>query len=316
MGYPVEVHQITTSDGYKISLHRIPHSPFSQQGQSRPPLLLVHGLTVSGSMYIVPLTDIKKGLAYMLSDAGYDIWIFHARGTHMSMKHTTLTPTDKKYWDFSWHEIGLYDVTSTIDYILKYTGAEKIHYSGVSQGTTVFLVALSMRPEYNKKVASAYLMVPVGSLAHISGLAKYLIESQIAQFIVETFNKAEIYFLPLKNEFLQQIMNTFCRDTVRFLLCQEFTEFGIGRLNYSLNLYDLLLLMLNNIIDNASAKQFQHYVQISQSKKFQQFDYGSAGNKKRYKSRTPPKYNLSRIEVPVTLMSAKYDSLATDEVIK
>lgn len=317
MGYLVEDHQITTIDGYKITLHRILNNSTKSKlssGLVCPPLLLVHGLTVSGSMYIVQLNQTKKGLTYLLSDVGYDIWIFHARGTQLSMKHTNLTSSDKKYWDFSWHEIGLYDITHTIDFILERTGAKKIHYAGVSQGSTVFLVALSMRPEYNTKVASAYLMAPVGSLIHINGAGKFLIESQIAQFLLDILKEAQINFLPLKSEHVQRFSDGFCRNRVRFLLCQEFASFGLGHFHPSLNIYELMLIFLNHLMDNASVKQFQHFIQIKESKKFQQFNYGIEGNLKRYKMKTPPEYNLSAIEVPVTLMSAKYDNLASDKV--
>lgn len=59
--------------------------------------------------------------------------------------------TDNDFWKFSWEEIGLYDVSAFVDYILDITGQEKLHYIGHSQGGTAFLVLNSLRPEYNKK---------------------------------------------------------------------------------------------------------------------------------------------------------------------
>lgn len=310
MGYPVELHQIVTTDGYQIALHRIPKT-----NSTLRPLLLVHGLCVSGSMYIAKIPDIEKSLAYLLSDAGYDMWILHSRGTHLSMNHKILTIDDKKFWDFSQHEIGIYDVTAAIDYVLEKTGADKLHYSGVSQGTTVFLIALSMRPEYNEKVASSYLMAPVGSLANIGGFVKFIIDTQLAAFQIDTFKGMNVFYFPLKHELVRQVIESFCDDPIRSTLCQAVTEMVIGPFNPLIKVDKVIIQLVRYFFDNASLKLFEHYYQISKSKKFQQFDYGVSGNYERYKRKTPPEYNLSMIEVPVTLMSAKNDFLATHEVM-
>lgn len=48
-------------------------------------------------------------LAYLLADAGYDVWLANARGTEPSRAHIRLNPNgfwQKKYWSFSWHQIG------------------------------------------------------------------------------------------------------------------------------------------------------------------------------------------------------------------
>lgn len=71
-----------------------------------------------------------------------------------------MASNDSKFWDFSWHEIGIYDVPATIDYILKLTNQTKLAYAGVSQGGAVILVTLSELPEYNEKISLAQLMAP------------------------------------------------------------------------------------------------------------------------------------------------------------
>lgn len=54
-------------------------------------------------------------------------------------------------------------------------------------------------------------------------------------------------------------------------------------------------------------KSFRHIQQITESYKFQMFDYGS-NNIKIYNTSQPPEYNLSLIDVPITLMGANHDS--------
>jgi len=66
--------------------------------------------------------------------------------------------------DFSFHEMGVYDMTAAIDFILEKTGHSKLDIVGYSMGTTIALVGLSDRPEYNSKVNKLVLMAPTSRL--------------------------------------------------------------------------------------------------------------------------------------------------------
>jgi predicted alpha/beta hydrolase len=72
-------------------------------------------------------------IAYHLSEAGFDVWSGNARGNLYSKAHKTLLPNQKAFWDFSWHEIGYYDLPAMIDYILLHTQQQQINYIGHSQ---------------------------------------------------------------------------------------------------------------------------------------------------------------------------------------
>lgn len=53
-GYPVEVHNVTSSDGYILTMFRIPYSPNeSELKLERTPVLLMHGLLESSNGWIV-----------------------------------------------------------------------------------------------------------------------------------------------------------------------------------------------------------------------------------------------------------------------
>ena len=62
-GYSVEEHEVTTSDGYNLVLHRIPNAG--------PPVFLGHCLV--GSSAIWAFGPRNNSLAYMLADAGRPI---------------------------------------------------------------------------------------------------------------------------------------------------------------------------------------------------------------------------------------------------
>lgn len=157
--YPAEEHQVTTEDNYVLKVHRI----------ARPgakPVLLMHGLLDSSSTWI--MMGPHSGLGYFLYEAGYDVWMGNARGTRYSKGHAKLNAnTDKAYWSFSWHEIGLYDLPAMIDAVLAKTGYSKLSYFGHSQGSTSFFVMASSRPEYNAKVHVMSALAPVAYMGHM-----------------------------------------------------------------------------------------------------------------------------------------------------
>lgn len=161
-GYEGEAHQVETKDGYLLKVHRIlPRS----SGVTKFPVFLMHGLIAASSDYI--MTGPKIALAYYLSDNGYDVWMGNARGNKHSEKHKTLSKRSGQFWDFSWHEIGFYDVPAMIDLVLERTGAPKTFFVGHSQGTTSLLVFLSSHPEYNEKILQAHLLAPAGFMKNI-----------------------------------------------------------------------------------------------------------------------------------------------------
>ena len=96
----------------------------------------------------------------MLADAGYDVWLGNARGNVYSRQNNRMSPSHPDFWRFSWHEIGVIDIPTMIDFITAATGQQQIHYVGHSQGTTVYFVMLSERPEYNAKIKTGHLLAP------------------------------------------------------------------------------------------------------------------------------------------------------------
>ncbi|KAG8040144.1 hypothetical protein G9C98_000714 [Cotesia typhae] len=169
-GYPVEAHKVVTDDGYILEMHRIPFGRYEDKRSARFPrnsILLQHGLAGSSADWV--LTGPEKALAYMLADEGYDVWLGNNRGNLYSRHHRELLSTNRTFWDFSFHELGIYDLPAMIDYILEVTSRYKLLYIGHSQGTTQFWVMTSTRPEYNDKVSLAVGLAPAAYTSHMRG---------------------------------------------------------------------------------------------------------------------------------------------------
>jgi lysosomal acid lipase/cholesteryl ester hydrolase len=164
-GYTSETHHIETADGYILELHRVVgrHNE-TRAGHTKKVVFLMHGLLCTSADWVYLGPD--KSLSYLLSDEGYDVWMGNARGNRYSKNHTTFNVKDKQFWQFSWHEIGIYDLPASIDYVLETTGQKRLQYIGHSQGTTVFYVMTSMLPVYNDKVILMQSLAPVAYLAH------------------------------------------------------------------------------------------------------------------------------------------------------
>jgi lysosomal acid lipase/cholesteryl ester hydrolase len=88
---------------------------------------------------------------------------------------------------FSWiryDQFGKYDIPAMIDHVINVTQQEKIHYIGHSMGTTAFMVAMNLKPEYAKKIKMANLMAPVAYLKNIV--------SPLFRFIARYVNHLEV----------------------------------------------------------------------------------------------------------------------------
>lgn len=164
-GYPAEAHEVVTEDGYVLTLFRIPYShKLKNQNEKRQPVLLQHGLFSNSDCFLCSGPD--NSLAYLLADAGYDVWLGNARGNIYSRENNLISLNSHKFWHFDWHEIGTIDIPAMIDYILDETDFDKLHYAGHSQGTTVYFVMLSVRPEYNAKIKSGHVLAPCAYFEH------------------------------------------------------------------------------------------------------------------------------------------------------
>lgn len=106
--------------------------------------------------------------AFLLADSGYDVWFMNQRGNFYSRHHLTLSPDRNRaaFWNFSFHEHGIYDAPASIDYILNITGQNGVSIIGQSMGTTTAFIMLSKRPEYNEKIRAFICMAPNAIFTH------------------------------------------------------------------------------------------------------------------------------------------------------
>ena len=134
-GFPVETHYVTTEDGYILTVWRIKHgNNTSSDAPNKKVVFFQHGLLATGHSFVC--NHPEHTVTFLLANAGYDVWIGNNRGCYFGRNHTTLDPNkDNGFWDFSWEEMGRYDVRNQIKYVKQQTGAPKVGYVGHSEGT-------------------------------------------------------------------------------------------------------------------------------------------------------------------------------------
>ncbi|ODM99121.1 Lipase 3 [Orchesella cincta] len=307
-GYSSEIYNVTTFDGYILTIFRIPGSPKSPPAQGKPAVYLNHGITQNSDNWLLAYRD--RNLAFKLADAGYDVWLSNCRGNSYSLGHETLnSETDSEYWDFSWHEMGVGDVPAAVDKIISVSGNEKILYVGYSMGCTQYFVGLSEIPSLNDKLKAAVLLAPPAYMGHATNPIRLVGAATVVggQNIVGPLIGQRVDEPTKFQEYFNVSLGNFCTPTAaRCGVCDNFGYLVFGfdapQTNYT-NVPNIL-----SKIDNASLKTAAHYAQSINNCWFRQYDYGPTKNVARYGTVVPPSYNLTAITVPTHFIHGEADN--------
>ncbi|KAF8371508.1 hypothetical protein PRIPAC_77937 [Pristionchus pacificus] len=168
--YPFEAHTVRTSDGYLLEVHRIRHGrsgPVAAHA-ARPPVLLQHGFATDSTNFVANLPN--QSLAFMLADAGFDVWLGNSRGNSYGRLHETL---------HQWEDMATKDIPAIIDKVLEITGEQRLNYIGHSQGALIIFARLSEDEELTRKIQNLFAMAPALSVTKVRGLIAGIVQRLI-----------------------------------------------------------------------------------------------------------------------------------------
>ena len=179
-GFGFEEHEITTRDGYMLTVFRIVN-PYSIPTM---PIIIVHGIFSSSRDFLIAGPDghVNEGtkvmgnnLGFELAKRDYDVWLVNSRGNVYSQNHTKFMTHDKinrdpRFWDFSYADMAQFDVPAVVNHVLRTTQVMTVGYIGHSRGSNAMFAAMSMFPELNKKIRPFIALAPVVFAKHASPL--------------------------------------------------------------------------------------------------------------------------------------------------
>jgi pimeloyl-ACP methyl ester carboxylesterase len=152
-------------------------------------------------------------------------------------------------------------------------------------------------------------MGPAVYLNHMRGPARFLAPlASVEKVILDLFGHGEI--LP---EYVVKYINTyapeFCTPDMKIEdLCENFFFILAGYDPGQTNKTELPVILAHTPT-TSSTKTLIHFLQAIHSGKFRKYDYGGFRNKFIYGQWSPPKYDLSKVKVPVALYHASNDML-------
>ena len=124
---------------------------------------MMHGHNMDSEVWFQE-KNMGKPLPLQLFDEGYDIWLGNNRGSNNCehVPNRVSKENVKLSWDWSWAEMGRYDLPAFILKIKLVTKVNKVAYIGYGQGTTQMLYALAHfeEPFFNRHVSKTILLAP------------------------------------------------------------------------------------------------------------------------------------------------------------
>lgn len=313
-GFKAETHFVRTYDGYILALHRIVDP--EAVNATRKVVLLQHGLLASSADFIINAPgegmfdessqEVGKNIGFTLTRFGYDVWLSNSRGNTYCRNHTTLRPTQKKFWDFTWDEHALIDLPTTIDYVRNTTNSKTIGYVGHSQGTLIMFALMSSKKQYNDAIKPFIALAPIGTLNGVRTPVRYLANNQI---LLDYFRWRGGEFLP-SNDFIRNLAESVCESRYTYI-CTNILFLLAGYDQLQLN-FTRTAVYLTHTPAGSSAWNLCHLAQgVKTRNRVQRFDLGRLGNIEKYGQEEPPQYHFERITNKyIALMSSQNDWLS------
>ncbi|KAJ6653584.1 hypothetical protein lerEdw1_009082 [Lerista edwardsae] len=280
-GYPSEEYQVETEDNYILSINRIPHGRYNGANKGpRPVVFLQHAVLADASHWVSNMPNNSFG--FILADAGYDVWLGNSRGNTWSVHHKTLKSSEQKFWEFSFHEMGYYDVPAVLYFILNKTEQPQLYYVGHSQGSAIGFIAFSSWPKLAQKIKVFFCMGPVTTLTYATTPPIKILSYMPKILFHALFGSKQVFQSPT---ILRTVFAKFCKYLPKLCI---------------------------NLMDVITGSNTPNFNMVLETKQFQAYDHGSPEkNMEKYNQITPPVYKIEDIKIPIEIWSGGQDLFAS-----
>ena len=301
-GFQVIHHSATTSDGFVLSIQEI--KPVV--AQPRAVVYLQHGLFASSASFCIQ--DALHSLPFILTNAGYHVFLGNARASDYAMKNIKYSNDTKQFWDWDLGTEGLLDIPLQIDTILEIAKADSLYYIGHSQGTASAFFMFThpvLGPKYSQKVRLFTALAPIFHVHHIRQIVLKTLSYLDFEAILEQMGDKG--FGGGASD-LHKYMPEICRIWPEF--CEEAVEIWFGPSDH----WNTTLLPIEMEFQPGGATSIRNlatYAQNIVDNKFCQCNFPTVEqNIQHYGKTTPPCADISRIQVPTAFFHGGNDYLA------
>eukprot|EP00798_Chlamydomonas_sp_ICE-L_P032016 gene32016-16537_t len=108
-GYPLEVHTVTTQDGYILTMERIPRPG------CKDVVFFMHGVLDTSMGWIS--AGVTGSQAFAAWEAGFDVWLGNTRSNPPCLHQDPAVMSGSAYWKFTVNDLGMADISSQLDRI-------------------------------------------------------------------------------------------------------------------------------------------------------------------------------------------------------
>jgi lysosomal acid lipase/cholesteryl ester hydrolase len=159
------LHRLTTEDGVGVSVSHLARARASDS------VLLIHGLTTSSDMYVMPE---HYNLAAYLYDQGYDVW---AADFRMSNHYV-----NNQRRRFTFDDVALYDWPLIVKHVRGHMPGKRLHVIAHCLGSATFHLAL-----YGKTVAADLVDSVIANSISLNPRVRWwsAVKLLLAPFLVE-----------------------------------------------------------------------------------------------------------------------------------
>lgn len=179
LGLDLEEYNITTGDGYVLTLHHLVDPKDSPAVRhAKKPVLLQHGLLSCSGAWLAPG---QNSLPFYFMHQGYDVWMGNNR-CGFEPRHTYYEGNlmhNEEFWDWDVRALATYDLPCIIDNVLIHSAHDKLFLVGHLQGCTQTFVMLRNPDfkEHHRKIEHFFALAPAvfpGSLFHDRSFIKFI----------------------------------------------------------------------------------------------------------------------------------------------
>ncbi|KAL4499349.1 hypothetical protein ABPG72_006935 [Tetrahymena utriculariae] len=292
--YPHQTHFFITEDKWNITIFRIAakgsHQKAFKKDYRAKPIILIPQLLNCVDSYVI--NDEELSLAFVLANAGFDVWLVTNRGSEYSPN------LDKIEEEYSFHEMGYYDLSMAFEYVHNVTN-QKVSGLGHSQGANVILVALSEKRLNH--VDKVFIIAPGTHIKSASYLTDWLAKSNLPEDLYKSQKQ-----VGSKTRFGNKMSKytPFISRAITLFFCDGWES--------ELNLKNVFRIASHDL-QPTSTKNLLHWAQLKRLGGFFKFDYGKEKNLQIYNQASPPQYDLSNITESIHIFHGIHDLLTTQE---